>query len=178
MTTHIMLDLETMGIGNEAAIVSIGAVKFDPMGSGINDAFYVGVDLSSATACGLKIDGSTVLWWLDAERDAARKSLMVSDFIDLPEALDGFAQWYGESSLPTWGNGATFDNVVMRNAFNRVGLRCPWSYKHDRCFRTFKNLAPEIESPNVGILHQALNDATAQAQHMQLVVKHLGITAQ
>ena len=30
MTTHVMIDLETMGTGSYAAIISIGAVKFDP----------------------------------------------------------------------------------------------------------------------------------------------------
>jgi len=176
MTTHIMVDLETMGTGNEAAIVSIGAVKFDPMGAGVDDAFYVGVSLASSTAYGLKLDAGTVLWWMDKERDTARRALLASDFVDLPSALEGFGMWLGEKSLPVWGNGATFDNVILRNAYAKVGLDCPWSYRDDRCFRTLKNLAPGVESPEVGMLHQALDDATAQALHMQQIVKHLGLS--
>lgn len=176
MTTHVMVDLETMGTGNEAAIVSIGAVKFDPMGSGIDDAFYVGVSLASSVAFGLKTDPGTVLWWMDAERDLARKALLASDFVDLPTALEGVAMWIGDKSLPVWGNGATFDNVILRNAYIKVGFDCPWSFRDDRCYRTLKNLAPGIDVPNVGTLHQALNDATAQAQHMQQIVKYLGLT--
>lgn len=175
MTQHVMVDLETMGTGNEAAIVSIGAVKFDPMGGGIDDALYVGVSLASSVAFGLKIDPDTVLWWLDKERDTARKALLASDFVDLPTALEGLAMWIGDKSVPVWGNGATFDNVILRNAYQKVGLSCPWSYRDDRCYRTFKNLAPDIECPTFGLLHQALDDATAQAQHMQLIVKALGV---
>lgn len=175
MTSHVMIDLETMGIGNDAAIVSIGAVKFNPMGFGVDDAFYVGVSLASSAAFGLKLDADTVMWWLDKDRDIARRALLTSDFVDLPTALEGFSMWFGEKSLPTWGNGATFDNVVMRNAFKKVGLECPWSYRDDRCFRTFKNLAVGIDPPDNPMLHQALNDATAQALHMQAIVKHLGL---
>lgn len=175
MTTHVMVDLETMGTGNEAAIVSIGAVKFDPMGSGIDDAFYVGVSLDSSVAFGLKIDPGTVLWWMDKERDTARKALLASDFVDLPTALEGLAMWIGDGPVPVWGNGATFDNVILRNAYNKVGLDCPWAFYNDRCYRTLKNLAPNIDRPELGTLHQALNDATVQAQHMQQIVKFLGL---
>jgi len=170
-----MVDLETMGTGNEAAIVSIGAVKFEPMGSGIDDAFYVGVSLASSVAHGLKVDPDTVLWWMGAERDLARKALLASDFVDLPTALEGVAMWIGDKSVPVWGNGATFDNVILRNAYTKVGFDCPWSFRDDRCYRTLKNLAPGIDIPANPMLHQALSDATYQAQHMQAIVKHLGL---
>ena len=104
---------------------------------------------------------------MDKERDTARRALLASDFVDLPTALEGLAMWIGESPLPVWGNGATFDNVILRNAYQKTGLDCPWPFWQDRCYRTLKNLAPDIDRPELGTLHQALNDATVQAQHMQ-----------
>jgi len=175
MTNHVMVDLETMGTGNEAAIVSLGAVKFDPMAAGIIDAFYVRVDLASSVAFRLKIDPSTVMWWMDPERNSARKALLRDEAHDLGTALDGFSQWFGTESLPTWGNGATFDNVILRNAYAKIGFECPWKYTHDRCYRTFKCLAPGLEASPTGVWHQALDDATSQARHLQAIVKYLGL---
>jgi DNA polymerase III epsilon subunit-like protein len=65
-----MLDLETLGTGNNACILSIGAVKFDPFGEGLQDdsRFEVFIDPQSCTDAGLVIDASTVMWWMHPDR--------------------------------------------------------------------------------------------------------------
>ncbi|MFM9673750.1 3'-5' exonuclease, partial [Streptomyces galilaeus] len=70
---HVMLDLETMGQGNNAAIVAIGAVFFEPTTGEIGDTFYRKIDLESAAQYG-EIDPNTVLWWLK-QSDAARAEI-------------------------------------------------------------------------------------------------------
>lgn len=180
MATNVMVDIETMGNGPDAAIVSIGAVKFDPMADkSHSDAIYLDVDLESAVRYGGKIDPSTVMWWMQPDQDAGRAyisgSVEEKNRHDLPTALEGFAMWFGDESLPTWGNGATFDNVILRRAYDRVGLACPWTYKHDRCYRTFRALAPALEIERLGDYHNALHDAMTQAYHLQTVRAHLGI---
>lgn len=174
---HVMIDLETMGTGNDAAITAIGAVKFDPMHPGqIDDSFYVGVDLTSAKAHGLTIDASTVMWWLHPDRADARASLLDSETVDLATALEGFAGWFGAESLPLWGNGATFDNVILRSAYKATGLHAPWAFWHDRCYRTLKGLAPDVALVREGTHHNALDDALSQAKHMQHIVQVLSLT--
>lgn len=42
---HLMIDLETMGSGPYAPIISIGAVFFDPNTGAIGDDFQVNVSL-------------------------------------------------------------------------------------------------------------------------------------
>jgi exodeoxyribonuclease VIII len=171
-----MIDIETMGTSNEAAIISIGAAKFDPMSDGVTDTFYVPVTLLSSVAAGLKIDAKTVMWWMHPDRAAARESLLeIGAAVDLFSALDGFATWFGPDSLPTWGNGATFDNVIMRTAFQKAGIDCPWGYTHDRCYRTLKGLAPDMTVPREGTHHNALDDAIHQATYMQRVASYLGL---
>ena len=80
MPLEVMLDLETMSTSSSAAIVSIGAVKFDPHGK-IGDfgdpanaeykPFYCTVELTSCIDAGLHVSGSTIEWWLKQENDAA-----------------------------------------------------------------------------------------------------------
>lgn len=168
---NVMIDIETLGIGNNAAILSIGATRF--VENGIIDSFHVGVSPESCQQYGLKIDASTVMWWMNAERDAARAEMMTLNKLDLYEALAGFSDWYGEESLPTWGNGASFDNVVLRNAFSAVNIQCPWKFWDDRCYRTMKNLAPGITLAREGTHHNALDDAIYQTKHLQLIWESL-----
>lgn len=175
MSLHVMIDLETLSTHNFACILSIGSCKFDPDGLIIIDKFHVGVDPESCQRIGLRIDAPTVMWWLDPQHDAARVALKALARVTIHEALDGFAQWFGQTSLPTWGSGATFDNVIMRNAFTLAGIECPWKFWDDRCFRTLKNLAPGIAPPRQGLEHSAVDDAVYQAETMQVIVKHLGL---
>lgn len=164
---NVMIDLETLGTSNNAVILSIGATKF--FETEIIDAFHVGITPESCQDAGLKIDAATVSWWMAPERDEARKALMALPKVDLFDALDGFAQWYGPESMPTWGNGATFDNVVLRNAFAAVNLTCPWKFWDDRCYRTMKNHAPGITLARVGTHHDARDDAIYQTKHLQKI---------
>ena len=54
--TDIMIDLETLATSTDAAILTIGAVKFDPFGKELSEpqmeSFYVRVDLDSCDEIG------------------------------------------------------------------------------------------------------------------------------
>lgn len=170
--TEVMLDLETMGTGPDAAIVAIGAVAFDvetckiaPLG------FYERVDLASSVECGGVMDASTVTWWLD-QSQAARDELTRNDLerIDIGRALARFAVWLHVHTSGTprvWGNGAAFDNVILRRAYDRSGRAAPWPHWNDRCYRTIKGLyGHDIKIERTGTHHHALADAEAQAVHL------------
>lgn len=170
---HVMLDCETMGNGSYAAILSIGAIKFDPYAPLLDrmaDTFYARVSLESSLKAGLRVDASTVMWWMAPDLADAREALRAGEAVELDEALLGLAKWYGEDDgLPVWGNGATFDNVILSNAYKAMGLERPWGYRSDRCFRTLRALAPHVERPVSAALtaHHALDDAIAQAMWAQ-----------
>lgn len=166
---HIMLDLETWGNGNKAVIVSIGACKFN--GDEITDQFHVGVDPASCQAFGLDVDADTILWWMDPQQDAARAEWLKLERIDLPSALLGFEMWAktGPSIVSIWGNGATFDNVILRSACKATGIGYPVKFWQDQCYRTMKYLTPNCPMQREGTLHNALDDAISQAKHLQRI---------
>jgi len=175
VTHHIMLDLETMGKGPEAAIVSIGAVEVLVDDGYIGREFYAPVDLQSAMDTGAKVDASTIMWWLK-QSDAARAALDVGNLplhqTSIHMVLDGLSSWFrsidlDKDSFVVWGNGATFDNVILASAYrNDRLLPLPWGHRGDRCYRTLKNLFPHIKCPDVGVKHHALDDAKAQGLHL------------
>jgi len=174
MTNHVMIDLETLSTANNALILSIGAVKFALNGTEMGKAFYVPVNMASAQRFGLHISADTVRWWMSPERDDARRDLLTANPVDLVDALDGFAQWLGEEEIDgVWGNGAAFDNVILRSAYAAVGMEAPWPFYKDRCYRTMKALVPEIPLERVGVYHNAVDDARTQAAHLQKIWKKL-----
>jgi exodeoxyribonuclease VIII len=193
---HVMLDLETWGKGNAALIVAIGAVLLDPkkpFDEQTYESFYARVDPMSAEKAGLRIDASTVDYWMDAKMDEARKALRSSEAVDFFEAIFGFATWMvGEPQPPgvpykrtrkIWGKGATFDIVIMRNAFIAAQLECPWTYKDERCYRTLEALADHVEwtdmhvkQGNIKIPHHALYDATYQANGLLWIAHQLKLS--
>lgn len=167
---NVMVDLETMGTGSSAAIVSIGAVKFTE-GGVQSDTFYRTVHLSSSMEAGMTVDASTVMWWI-TQTEAARKAL---DFLPVPlqDALLSFKAWC-PADAKLWGNGATFDNVILSNAYKLCSITPPWKFYNDRCFRTLKNLYPDVPHPErVGTAHNALDDAQYQAQHAVEILRSI-----
>lgn len=158
-----MLDLETMSTRSNAAIASIGAVKFD-VDAGVIDTFYRTIDLRTCKAVGLHFDQETIDWWKQQSKEA-QKALQV-DNISIMQALDDFSTWFGNKSLPTWGNGAGFDNVIMENAYRAVNSKRPWLPWDDRCYRTIKNIIQVPIDERQGTYHNALDDAMHQTKHL------------
>lgn len=159
---RVMLDLETLGTASNSVITSIGAVKFNS--TGILDEFYTRVDIKSCTDYGLIIDPQTIIWWL-GQNDNARLEL-TKPGANLPEALLNFSSWIGVDNSEIWGNGVSFDNVVLSHAYSKTAIIRPWKYSADRCYRTMKSLYPDIKIERLGEHHNALDDAKSQANHL------------
>lgn len=161
---NVMVDLETLGNGGNAVIIAIGAVEFDTATGLLGREFYEVVDAQSCVDRGMEIDASTVMWWM--KQSAEARAAFDKPGIPLTEALHRFSTWYPTAvKTPLWGNGATFDNVILANAYKRARLSRPWGYQSDRCYRTLKALRPEVKQEAIGVAHNALDDAKYQALH-------------
>jgi hypothetical protein len=176
---RIMLDLETLGTAPGSVILSIGAVRFDD--EKILDTFYVNISPESCVAAGLRMDVSTVMWWM-GQSDEARKSLVTGEALVLHEALNEFGKWalrFGTSEAgkvdEIWGNGSDFDNVLLSHAYAAAGMPLPWSHRANRDYRTVRALVPGVVFEKPTIAHNALEDARAQAAHLIKMLNYLGL---
>lgn len=164
----VMLDLETMGTAPMAPIIAIGAVLFDAKAGTLGESFYTAVNLESAVQAGAVLDPATVLWWL-RQSDEARAAVTRDDALHLSAALLMFCQWIDKhsdaSTVRMWGNGASFDNTILAQAYRMAQLAAPWRYYNDRCYRTLKALHPDVPVERTGTHHHALHDAQTQARH-------------
>lgn len=156
-----MIDLETLGKTPGSIVVALGAVKFGP--EGLGETFYSRIDAASCERLGMRMDVSTVEWWLKQE-DEARQEI-VKPGRPVEEVLNHYAYWMGSQNLAVWGNGATFDNVILADAYRRAGIALPWNFWNDRCYRTLKALRDDVKIERTGTHHNALDDARSQAEH-------------
>lgn len=177
--THVMIDLETMGKGLDAAIVAVAAVQFDPATGQIGDSFYRDVTLDTAVRYGGKIDPSTVMWWM-GQSDGARGAFNggQAQAIGLPQAIGEFASWLPHGAKP-WGNGATFDLAILRSAYGRLGMETPWKFWDERDVRTVVEMGqaagmdPKRDMPFQGVRHNALDDSRHQARYVSAIWQRL-----
>jgi len=188
--TDIMLDLETLGTGNNAAIIQIGAVAFNADGdnaslwtnspdmlASLGQGFRANVDLASSRHPGV-IDASTVEWWLQQSQEARDSITKPEGRLELGAALEAFVRWVYSITvkvrdLRMWSNGPTFDETILRAAFARYNAPLPISFRGSRCCRTMIELAEMYGwnrkeatrlAPDDIVKHDALGDAVFQAR--------------
>ncbi len=169
-----MLDFETLGIRADSAIISMGAVKFDPYGDYIDEeGFYASVSIDSNTEAGRHISEATLLWWM--QQSPAAQKVFSEPKIPLATALDELLAFFDHPEYQVWSNGADFDIPMLAHAYGTHGLETPWKFWNARCFRTIKSLesskrAELITNP---LAHNALADAHTQARQLQMYFKSM-----
>lgn len=171
MWTDLMIDLETMGLPPDGALLSIGACFFDVETCTIGPTFSRTVSLATSVRDGGTLVPGTIIWWLGQTQEA-RDAVRFSG-IDVRTALQDFSDFIAEHSdhktVRPWGNGASFDLTILESAYLRAGMKAPWYFANQRCFRTTRNLYPKVEynpEDKGADAHNALSDAIFQAQHL------------
>ena len=164
-----MLDLETLSTNSNAAIIAIGAVKFDgERGGEVYDKFYQAVT-GVAELEGFHVKQSTLDWWAEKSEEA-RAVFTDQNAVDLPTALLAFYHWAIKGTkvkdIRMWGNGSDFDNVILTSAYGICNMVRPWEHWNSRCYRTIKNQNRNVPMNRTGTFHNALDDAESQANHL------------
>ena len=162
----IMLVIETLDTTPSAAVLSIGAVKFNS--DGLGEAFYARLDSSSQLPLGRTQSEATGNWWAE-QSDAARAEVFVMPEWTNPMTLLKFSQFFDHDDYNVWGNGSAFDNVIVKSLFCTYGFTLPWKYNKNRCLRTIRETVygnfPFLKDDQIKpeLAHHALSDAKAQA---------------
>jgi exodeoxyribonuclease VIII len=195
----LMIDFETLGLKENAVLLSLGACMFDPATGEIGETFYAAID--PRTQHHREIDASTVLWWLDQD-DAARRKLTdavkntdllepnelepgspeyeaASDNAALPinhvaMAFIAYVEQFGDD-VRCWSNGAV-DHAWLNSMMTYCGLKNPIKFWNQRDYRTIKGMYPDIKMESYGVAHNALDDAIKQTKHLCAILQHVAKT--
>jgi hypothetical protein len=160
MTTHIMVDIETLGTRPGAVVLSAAFVRFSDMAH-----TTLNLSVPDQEALGFASDPSTLEWW-KSQSPVAWESA-TKDPAPLRSALEHFAAWIawaGPDPL-IWCHGAGFDAPLLEPLYRATGLPCPWNFWSVRDTRTLYDLAGvNVKDYAVPPPHVALNDAIAQTR--------------
>lgn len=169
---HLMVDIETLGNKPGAVILSISAVQFDIETGYIGKEFHTEIDMESCVAFGLKMDTSTIMWWMSQD-DEARKKVMEPETPrqQLDIALQEFIRWcaftFAGMDFEVWGNSNRFDLGLLAHAYDVCNMRIPWNHRLERDVRTLVSFAPEVKDNEefTGVKHYGIDDCKHQIKY-------------
>lgn len=170
-TTHIMLDIETLGTRVGSVIMSAALVRF-------SDEAHTSINLSipEQQALGLEVDPATHAWW--GAQDPAAWQLATANPLPLVAALPHIVSWLAWACASPdyliWCHGATFDAPLLEEVYRRAGMPCPWKFWQVRDTRTLYDLAGvDVKAFAVPPPHVALNDAIGQTRAANEALRRL-----
>lgn len=170
---HVMIDLETLDTTSRAAIISIGAVRFNADDFS-PETFYRVIKVQSNIDAKRTISGSTLAWWMD-QGSEAKNVFKDPAAVSLDQALYDLRAFIGPhlvaKNTKVWGNGAIFDLGILNDAYTQMRESPPWEYWNIKCFRMIKDstIGRSVLKPANAVAHNALSDALHQAEHLQMI---------
>lgn len=189
MNKHFMVDIETLSIAVNAAVLSIGAVEFDPMTGKIEREFYHELDLSDQT--NRHIDANTVQWWIKQclvntdnieflSKNNREKDTVAYVLHELGAFINGGKEYAmtrveGYEKLSIYACDPDFDMAILNDLYKDNGLPSPWRYSELRSVRTIRELIKiaGMEVPHQEANHNALDDCIRQAKEVSYFIANL-----
>jgi len=175
-SNEAVCDLETLDTDPTALVLSIGFWVFSPnevdTPSSIERdlserSFYAVLDVSEQIAAHRTVSESTSDWWL--KQSAAARKIFTDPQQPVVEVLKRLNRFLKEHHVEfIWGNGAAFDNAILRDLYSTFDVPYPIKYTGDMCVRTIKRLAGDMPKiPKYGTPHNALHDAIYESRVVQ-----------
>jgi len=171
-----MLDLESLGTRPDCAILTLGAVKFDPFEvDRFGDGLYFRIDVNEQLELGREVQEDTLEWWGRQAEDVREEALGETGRIsltDMYQQLNRFLVGVGN----IWCQGPAFDIVILENIYRQMGWPTPWQFWQIRDSRTLFGVHGDPREKNKAGLHNALEDCISQAQGVQEIYHRLKIS--
>lgn len=170
MANDIMIDIESLDTSPNCVILTIGAVRFDPRGSGVVEKLELRPTIEEQTEKYNRVINEDTLRWWSTQSEAAMEEAMGDrdrvSFKDCMEALYKFC-W---NRRAVWSNGASFDVVAMESAWRQLDMRIPWPYYTVRDTRTLYEIAG-VSLKDAKYKTMTTHKAVEDAEHQALVVQ-------
>lgn len=172
-----MLDIETFSTRSNAAVLTIGAIKFSRRGKLYPledmDTFYCRINKDSCEAVGLHIDIETINWWEKQNEDAKYEVFTNEERIPLHLALIDLEKWIGPNKK-IWGHGSVFDCTILDNAYRACGITTPWNFWDVRDTRTLYDIGGvKMNDLPTNNAHHAVHDAYRQIVGVKMAIENL-----
>lgn len=178
----VMFDIETLSTTPEAVVLSVGAVKFLPMGGveSIKDKQHWRLEIDSQMDKGREVSESTMEWWAKQDIGVRAEVFAPDNRIPLDQFFAEFNR-YMTGAEKIWCQGPQFDAVIMENLYRQYQHHWNWQYWQITDSRTLlatcKILDKNYIDPRKGMqqnLHNAADDSYYQALSVQQMLMDIG----
>ena len=176
MTTHAMIDLETLATTPDCVVLTIGGVKFDPNTLGEStQPFYYRFNVDEQLDKGRTTSESTFEWWGKQEESVREEALGDGNRTGVLEVLKRLNTWcVGVDTI--WCQGPAFDICILENLFRSYDHHVPWPFWKIRDRRTLFGIMPSDPRKEIKFnAHNALEDCKVQALCVQQTISKLGL---
>lgn len=177
MSTHAMIDIETLGKDSNSVILTVGGVKFDPNHpeKGTHSDFYYRLEVDEQIDKGRHVDEDTIAWWGTQDSAVMEEALGDENRTSCEQVLRDLNRWLvGTESV--WSQGVVFDIVLMESLYKDYNIPYPWPFWNVRDSRTLFGILPEDPRKSKTFdAHNALEDARIQAECVQEAIQQLGL---
>lgn len=190
---NIMVDLETLGIRQDAIVLEISAVEFNLHTGEIGEVFDVKLDIDDQLRYGRSLNRETLQWWFKQDEEA-RKNVFDenADIIrcNMPMALAGFSDFVARCNnkrnsdsdrrvVKLWGNGSIFDLGILQNMYENsiIKMKLPWKFWAVNDVRTIVDINPDIKKNCKfdGTPHCAVDDCKHEIKYLVETLKTIKV---
>ncbi len=174
MTTHAMIDIETLGTTPDTAVLTIGGVKFNPNAVNTSyDHFYYRFEIDEQLAQGRTTDERTLEWWGKQDNAVREEALGDGNRTPVLEVLQALNKWcVGIDTI--WCQGPSFDIVILENMYRQYNHHIPWPFWKIKDSRTLFGIMPKDPRKEITFdAHNALEDCKVQARCVQTTLQKL-----
>ena len=176
MSTHAMIDIETLATTPEAVVLSVGGVKFNPYNNEEPHAHLeFKLDIDEQTTLGRDVDENTLEWWSKQPEHIRDKAFSDEGRTNLTEFTKTLNKWL-VGCEQIWCQGPQFDMVILEDFFRDFGHHMNWFYWQVSDCRTLFKMMPQDPRKQIQEdLHDAQADAHWQAVCVQQFFKDFNI---
>jgi hypothetical protein len=174
MANDIMIDIESLDTSPYCVILTIGAVRFDPKGTGVVEKLELRPTIDEQTEVYNRvINDDTIRWWGTQHPDALEEAMGDEGRIPFRDCMEQLYKFCWNRRA-VWSNGAAFDCVAMETAWQQLDMRIPWPFYTVRDTRTLYEIAGvKLKDGGHVTTHKAVEDAERQAIVVQKAYKKL-----
>lgn len=173
---QVMLDLETMGTDENFVILSVGMVKFNIDTGEIGNKLHLKISINDSLKKGFKIDGNTLIWWLNNDKKA-KEMINKGEKFSINNTLDYISEFLNKD-LEIWAKSPSFDCNLLKSYYQKLNRNIPWNFRNQQDVRTLINLNKKLYeeiTKDVKITHDAIDDCINQINYYHQIYKSLKI---
>lgn len=165
---YIIIDIETLGRRNNAAITQIGVVIADE-NFNILDKRLIQIDPKTWSSCDRTFTGETLLWWMNQKNSPVSGTYTdnVKSYQTAILTLDVIFQRYNTDDTIVWTKG-TMDLFCIKDLCEYFNMNTPWKFWQPRDIRTAKEIIKDWKVCENNNAHNALDDALIELEELKI----------